>query len=101
MIGGIIAAIFIGILAGYLGRALLPGKDSMGFVATVAVGIGGALLGFFIFAQFLNIGDDDVFDLGGLLGAIVGVLILLFAYRKVVENRGAGSDAPATRGGRR
>ena len=35
MIGNIIAAIFIGIIAGYLGRALLPGDDSMGFVATV------------------------------------------------------------------
>ena len=39
MLGEIIAAIVIGIIAGYLGRALLPGDDSMGFVATVAVGI--------------------------------------------------------------
>ena len=36
MIGNIIAAIVIGIIAGYLGRALLPGDDSMGFIATVA-----------------------------------------------------------------
>ena len=47
MIGNIIAAIFIGIIAGYLGRALLPGDDSMGFVATVIVGIVGALVGCF------------------------------------------------------
>ena len=44
VIGNIIAAIVIGIIAGYLGRALLPGKDSMGFVATVLVGIVGALV---------------------------------------------------------
>ena len=47
MIGNIIAAIVIGIIAGYLGRALLPGDDSMGFVATVVVGIVGALVGCF------------------------------------------------------
>ena len=51
MIGNIIAAIFIGIIAGYLGRALLPGDDSMGFVATVIIGIVGALVGFFLFTS--------------------------------------------------
>ncbi|MBA3406530.1 MAG: GlsB/YeaQ/YmgE family stress response membrane protein, partial [Solirubrobacterales bacterium] len=35
----IIAAIVIGIIAGYLGRLLLPGDDPMGFVGTVAIGI--------------------------------------------------------------
>ena len=57
MIGNIIAAIVIGIIAGYLGRALLPGDDSMGFVATVAVGIVGALVGCFLFTYLLGIGD--------------------------------------------
>ena len=94
MIGGIIAAIFIGILAGYLGRALLPGKDSMGFVATVAVGIAGALLGFFIFAQFLNIGDDDAFDLGGLIGSVIGVMIILLGLRAI---RGRGDSGQVAR----
>ena len=94
MIGGIIAAIFIGILAGYLGRALLPGKDSMGFLATVAVGVAGALLGFFVFSQFLNIGDDDVFDLGGLIGSIIGVMIILLGLRAI---RGGDDRSPATR----
>ena len=72
MIGNIIAAIVIGIIAGYLGRALLPGDDSMGFVATVVVGIVGALVGYFLFTSLLGIGDTDKFDLGGIIGAIVG-----------------------------
>ena len=87
MIGNIIAAIVIGIIAGYLGRALLPGDDSMGFIATVAVGIVGALVGYFLFTTVLNIGDDDKFDLGGLLGAIIGVMILLAAYRAYLGSR--------------
>ena len=44
MIGEIIAAIFIGILAGFIGRALLPGDDSMGLIATILVGIAGAVV---------------------------------------------------------
>ena len=51
MLGEIIAAIIIGIIAGYLGRLLLPGRDPMGFVQTVILGIVGSLVGFFIFTK--------------------------------------------------
>ena len=90
MIGNIIAAIVIGIIAGYLGRALLPGDDSMGFVATVIVGIVVALVGYFIFTYLLGIGDKDKFDLGGIIGAIIGTMIVLLAYRKVAGGRHHG-----------
>src|SRR5215207_9101229 len=83
MIGELIAAIVIGIIAGYIGRALLPGKDPMGFVGTVLVGIAGALVGWVIFTYLLGIGDEDKFDLGGIIGAIVGVMIVLLALRMV------------------
>ena len=94
MIGNIIAAIFIGIIAGYLGRALLPGDDSMGFVATVITGIVGALVGFFLFTFLLGIGDEDAFDLGGILGSIVGVMIVLGILRMV---RGGDKSDTTTR----
>ena len=96
MIGNIIAAIFIGILAGYLGRALLPGDDSMGFVQTVIVGIVGALVGWALFTYLLGIGDEDKFDLGGILGSIVGVMLVLLVVRAV---GGSGKDRGATTGG--
>ena len=83
MIGELIAAIVIGILAGYLGRALLPGKDSMGFVGTVLVGIVGALVGWALFTYALGIGDNDKFDLGGIIGAIVGTMLVLLLLRAV------------------
>jgi uncharacterized membrane protein YeaQ/YmgE (transglycosylase-associated protein family) len=91
MLGEIIAAIVIGIIAGYLGRALLPGDDSMGFLATIAVGIVGALVGYFLFTSLLGIGDKDKFDLGGIIGAIVGTMIVLLVLRAV---RGRGSASP-------
>ena len=83
MLGNIIAAIFIGIIAGYLGRALLPGPDPMGFVGTVVIGVIGALVGYFLFTTVLGIGDDDKFDLGGVIGAIVGTMIVLVVLRAV------------------
>jgi uncharacterized membrane protein YeaQ/YmgE (transglycosylase-associated protein family) len=95
MVGEIIAAIVIGIIAGYLGRALLPGDDSMGFVATVVVGIVGALVGYFLFTYLFGIGDKDKFDLGGIIGAIVGTMIVLLILR-AVRGSGARRGGPAT-----
>jgi uncharacterized membrane protein YeaQ/YmgE (transglycosylase-associated protein family) len=94
MLGELIAAIVIGIIAGYIGRALLPGDDSMGFVATIAVGIVGALVGYLLFTYLLGIGDKDKFDLGGIIGAIVGTMIVLLILR-AVRGRGTGARGPA------
>ncbi len=96
MIGELIGAIVIGIIAGYIGRALLPGPDPMGFGATVGVGIAGALVGWLLFTYLLGIGDKDKFDLGGIIGAIIGTMIVLLIVRAV---RGRGAT-PATPGGR-
>jgi uncharacterized membrane protein YeaQ/YmgE (transglycosylase-associated protein family) len=78
-----IGAIILGIVAGFLGRLLMPGRDKMGFIATVLLGLAGALVGWFVFTDLLGIGDTAVFDLGGLVGAIVGVVILLAAFRLI------------------
>jgi len=87
-----IGAIILGIVAGFVGRLLMPGKDPMGFFATILLGLAGAVVGFLIFTELLGIGDNDVFDLGGLIGAIVGVMILLGIYRLVIGRR----DQPRT-----
>jgi uncharacterized membrane protein YeaQ/YmgE (transglycosylase-associated protein family) len=89
MLGEIIAAIVIGTIAGFIGRALLPGKDSMGFAATVVVGIVGALVGYFLF-RAIGIGDADKFDLGGIIGAVVGTMLVLLALRVFRGGSGSG-----------
>jgi uncharacterized membrane protein YeaQ/YmgE (transglycosylase-associated protein family) len=78
-----IGAIVLGIVAGYLGRLLMPGRDSMGFIMTTLLGVGGAVVGFLVFTELLGIGDNEIFDLDGLIGAVIGTMILLFVYRKV------------------
>ena len=82
-----IGAIILGIVAGYLGRFLMPGRDPMGFFATVALGLLGSIVGFLIFTELLGIGDNEAFDLGGLIGAILGVMLLLVLYRAVMNRR--------------
>ena len=84
-----IGAIILGIVAGFVGRLLMPGKDPMGFFATILLGLAGSVVGFLIFTELLGIGDDAMFDLGGLIGEIIGVMILLGIYRAVAGRRGA------------
>jgi uncharacterized membrane protein YeaQ/YmgE (transglycosylase-associated protein family) len=82
-----IGAIILGIVAGFLGRFLLPGRDPMGFFATILLGLAGSVVGFLIFTELFGIGDNDVFDLGGLIGAIIGVMVLLGIYRAVLKDK--------------
>jgi uncharacterized membrane protein YeaQ/YmgE (transglycosylase-associated protein family) len=77
----VIGALILGLVAGFIGKALMPGDDPGGFFATIALGIAGAAVGWVIFTLGLGIGDEDAFDLGGLVGAIIGVMILLGLYR--------------------
>jgi uncharacterized membrane protein YeaQ/YmgE (transglycosylase-associated protein family) len=85
-----IGAIILGLVAGYIAKALLPGKDPGGFFVTILLGLAGSLIGFFIFTELLGIGDNQAFDLGGLIGAIIGTMILLIGYRQIA---GGNRDA--------
>ena len=89
-----IGAIILGLVAGFIAKALMPGDDPGGFFVTILLGLAGAVVGFFIFTELLGIGDSDMFDLGGLIGAIIGTMILRAIYRAVVgRNDGHGRTA--------
>ena len=87
-----IGALILGLVAGFIGKALMPGKDPGGFFVTIVLGLAGALLGFFLFTELLGIGDNEMFDLGGLLGAIIGVMILLGLYRVFLDRGDKGAS---------
>ena len=88
-----IGAIILGLLAGFIAKALMPGDDPGGFFVTILLGLAGALVGFFLFTELLGIGDNEVFDLGGLIGAVIGVMILLGIYRMLLRR----NEPPAQR----
>ena len=85
--------LLFGLVAGALGKLLMPGDDPGGIIATIAIGIVDSIIGFYLF-RAIGIGDDDKFDLGGLLGAVLGVMLLLGIYRAVAGRRG-GHGGPA------
>ena len=87
--------ILFGLIAGALGKLLMPGDDPGGIIATILIGIAGSFLGFYLF-RAIGIGDENKFDLGGLLGAVIGVMILLGIYRAVVGRRSSGHTPAGT-----
>ena len=89
MIGFIIYLIIVGIVAGYLARLLVPGRDSMSFVQTVVLGIVGSFIGGFLgYVLFDEDFDEGAFQAAGFLGSIIGAVIALLVYRAV---SGSGS----------
>jgi uncharacterized membrane protein YeaQ/YmgE (transglycosylase-associated protein family) len=84
----IIGWIVLGLLAGLIAKAIMPGAERIGIVVTTILGIGGALLGGFL-ATALGFGDpiDEFFDLSTWLAAIVGASIILFLWNAIHERR--------------
>jgi uncharacterized membrane protein YeaQ/YmgE (transglycosylase-associated protein family) len=88
---GIIAFIILGLLAGAIAKALLPGDDPGGFIVTAIIGIVGALIGGLIAGALFDADPlDEFFDISTWLTAIVGAIILLLIYRAVVGRRSRG-----------
>ncbi len=79
---GIISWIILGLVAGALGKFIMPGKDPGGLFVTMGIGIAGAIIGGFI-GTLIGFGGVDGFNIGSLILAVVGTLVLLFAYRKI------------------
>ena len=89
-----IGAVIVALIAGAVGRLLVPdmwsgmsGPKSWGL--SILLGFAGAALGYLIFTVGLGIGDDDVFDFGGIVGAIIGVIILLPIVGFIARRTGA------------
>jgi uncharacterized membrane protein YeaQ/YmgE (transglycosylase-associated protein family) len=71
--------IIIGLIAGALAKAIMPGRDPGGIIITILLGIAGSVVGGYLFGG----ADNQV----GLIGSVVGALILLGLYRLVIGRR--------------
>ena len=81
---GIILLVIVGAIAGFVARALVPGRDAMGIVPTIILGIVGSFIGGFLGA--LLFGKDALSGLlqpSGIIGSIIGAVIALLVYRAV------------------
>ncbi|HET6850534.1 MAG TPA: GlsB/YeaQ/YmgE family stress response membrane protein [Gaiellales bacterium] len=88
---GIIAFLILGLLAGAIAKAIMPGDDPGGIIVTMIIGVVGALLGGFLASALFNAHPlDNFFDLSTWITAIIGSLVLLAIYRLVTGHSGHG-----------
>jgi uncharacterized membrane protein YeaQ/YmgE (transglycosylase-associated protein family) len=91
-----IGALLLGLVAGFVGRALVPNDVFAGmhgprsWAISVGLGLIGAIVGFFLFTVLIGIGDTSVFDWGGIVGAVIGVVIVLLLVGAIVRHDGHG-----------
>ena len=88
MVGGIILAIIIGFIAGLIARAVVPGKQDLGIVATIVLGLIGSVVGNLLAGLLLR--GQLEFDLGGWWASILGAILVLAVY-VAVAGRGRRS----------
>jgi uncharacterized membrane protein YeaQ/YmgE (transglycosylase-associated protein family) len=81
MVGFIIAMLVIGVIAGYLGRLFVPGRQPMSVAQTIALGIVGSFVGGFLgYVLFNKDIKDGALQTSGIVGAVIGTMIVLVLY---------------------
>lgn len=97
-LGSLLAALALGFVAGALGRALIP-NDAFSalsgwksWLVSIGLGLLGALVGYWFFTGLLGIGDEDKFDWGGIIGAVIGAIVVVAVASWALKKSGkAGS----------
>ena len=88
MLGFILFLIIVGIIGGFVARALVPGRDPMSFGATLLLGIVGSFVGGFLgYVLTHHQADQGAFQASGVIGSIIGSIIVLLIYRAVTRRR--------------
>ena len=85
---GIITWIVVGLIAGLLGKLIMPGDDPGGIIVTILIGIVGAFIGGFVVSIFGGTGVTG-FNIWSVIVATIGAIILLAIYRLLVGGRTA------------
>lgn len=88
MLGFIIVMIIVGAIAGFLARLIVPGRDPMGIVATIVLGIVGSFIGGFLgYLIFHKDASEGALQPSGIIGSIIGAVIVLLIYRAATGSR--------------
>ena len=94
-----IGALLLGLFCGIVARILVPFdafrrmRGPLSWLVSIALGLAGALVGYLIFTVGLGIGDTDIFDWGGVLGALIGTVIVLIIATWALRRRARSSAA--------
>ena len=85
---GIVSWVVWGLFVGFIARALLPGRQAIGFLWTIALGVAGSVLGGFFATEVIDIADSDEFDFGSFLIAVGASVLLLAVWERLTAGRG-------------
>lgn len=80
----ILLFILFGFVVGLLARALMPGRQSMGFVTTTLLGIAGSFVGGFLASLFTHQRITD-FNTAGIVGSILGAIVVLLIGSRLIH----------------
>lgn len=83
----IIVWILLGLIAGFLAKAIMPGKQGGGFVVTTILGIVGALIGGWLASVFGIVTSVGTLSFGSIVTAVLGALVVLFVYGLLTKGR--------------
>jgi uncharacterized membrane protein YeaQ/YmgE (transglycosylase-associated protein family) len=83
---GILLFIVFGFIVGLLARAIMPGTQKMGLIATCLLGIAGSFVGGFLVALITSNRVGDL-NTAGVIGSVVGALLVLFAVSRFSSRR--------------
>ena len=84
MVGLIISLIVIGLIAGAVARLLIPGRQDIGVLMTIVLGIIGSFVGGFLgYLIFHKDAQNGFFQPSGIIGSIIGAVIVLLIYTRV------------------
>lgn len=82
MFGFIVYLLLVGLVAGFIARAVVPGKDALSVPGTILLGIVGSFVGGFLgYVLTHHDATDGAFQASGIIGSIVGAILALLVYR--------------------
>ncbi|OFE15201.1 transglycosylase [Humibacillus sp. DSM 29435] len=88
MLGTIISAVVVGLIAGALARLIVPGKQDLSIPMTILLGIVGSFVGGFLgFLLFGKDSADGLLQPAGIIGSVIGAIIALLIWNRVGGRR--------------
>ncbi len=82
MLGFILYLVIVGLIAGAVARLLVPGRDPMGVLGTMVLGIVGSFVGGFLGYVLFGVDfDEGALQAAGIIGSIIGAVVTLILYR--------------------